>query len=218
MTALLFDLDGTMLDTDPIHIAVFAEMLAPEGLEVDHAFYMENVHGRLNEDIFAEFLPDHPDPGGLSRAKEAAFRDRLPRPFPETPGLTALLDEAGARGWGVGVVTNAPRANAEAMLAAIGHRERVEALVIGEECTAGKPDPAPYRAAMEALAVAPADAIVFEDSPAGVRSGAAAGARVVGVRSSLNDATLRDAGAHETIEDFTDEALGPILARHRGTG
>jgi len=214
--ALLFDLDGTMLNTDPIHIAVFAEMMKPKGLIVDDAFYLAHVHGRLNTDIFAEFLPEEPDPQALSDAKEAEFRRRLPRPFPAMPGLEALLTHADQKGLKMAVVTNANRLNAEAMLHAIGQRARFNVLVIGEECTRGKPHPDPYAIAMARLGVDPAAAIAFEDSPSGIRSARAAGATVVGIRSSSDHDSLCAAGAHVTLSDFTDPALAPLIGRPEG--
>ncbi len=214
--ALLFDLDGTMLHTDPIHVRVFAEMLAPFGLVVDEDFYMARIHGRLNAEIFAELMPGATDLAALADEKEAEFRRRLPRPFPPMPGLPALLDLAQKHGHGLAVVTNANRLNAEAMLGAIGQRHRFEVVISGEECARGKPAPDPYLAGMAALGAAPQDSIAFEDSPAGVRSAHDAGAFVVGVRSSKSDADLRAAGAHLTIQDFTDPALGPVLQRLAG--
>ena len=214
--ALLFDLDGTIMDTDPIHRAVFADLLGPRGFTVDEAFYKAHVHGRLNIDLFAEILPDEPDPQGLSDAKEAEFRRRLPRPYPETPGFTALLDRAEAAGWGLAVVTNAMRANADAMLGAVGARARFATVIIGEECRRAKPHPDPYLAAMAALDVAPDRAIAFEDSPSGLAAARASGAYTVGIRSSLDDAALRAAGAHASITDFNDPALPQILQRLTG--
>ena len=214
--ALLFDLDGTMLNTDPIHMAVFAEMMVPYGLDISEDFYMTNVHGRLNVDFLAEFLPDHPNPQGLSDEKEAEFRRRLPKPYPAMPGVSALIDKAVEANWKRAIVTNAMRLNAEAMLSAIGARERFDTIIIGEECAHGKPHPEPYLAAMAALNVAPERAIAFEDSPAGVRSAAASGAYTIGIRSALDDATLRAAGAQLTISDFTDPALSPVLSRLSG--
>jgi len=216
MPALLFDLDGTMLHSDPIHEAVFEELWASRGLPTPKGFYLEQVHGRLNIDIFAEHLPDEPDPQALSEWKEAQFRDRLPTPYPATPGLADLLDRARDRGWHVAVVTNAMRLNAEAMLGAIGLREHFEVIVIGEECAQGKPHPLPYRIAMDALGQTPEHCIAFEDSPSGMRAAAASGAYAVGIRSGLDDSTLRAAGADVTIEDFTDPALPEILARLEG--
>lgn len=214
--ALLFDLDGTMLMTDPIHMGVFADLLGPRGFIVDDAFYMKHIHGRLNVDFFAEFLPDEPDPEGLSDLKEYEFRRRLPRPYPAMPGVLAVLQDAQDRGSALGVVTNAKRENAEAMLAAIGARHYFDVIVSGEECQNGKPDPAPYREALRLLDIPAHRALAFEDSPAGVRSAAAAGILTIGIRSSLDEAALRASGADMTIQDFTDPALGPILQRLTG--
>ncbi len=216
MPALLFDLDGTMLNSDPIHEAVFTELWTARGLPVPEGFYMEQVHGRLNVDVFADYLPDEPDPQGLSEWKEAQFRDRLPKPYPATPGLESFLDHAQAQGWQLAVVTNAMRLNAEAMLGAIGLRDRFEVIVIGEECAHGKPHPLPYLTAMELLGETPETCIAFEDSPSGMRAAAASGAYSIGVRSALSDAELRAVGAKMTIEDFTDPALPGILARIEG--
>ncbi|MBP0482875.1 HAD family hydrolase [Sagittula salina] len=214
--ALLFDLDGTMLDTDRLHREVFADMLAPAGHDVTEEFYLRHIHGRLNADIFADLLPGAGDPGRLSEEKEAAFRTRLPKPYPGMPGVDRLVARAASEGWGLAVVTNAPRLNAEAMLEAIGLRAAFDVLVIGEECARGKPDPLPYLTAMERLGVDPARAVAFEDSPSGMRAAAASGALPVGIRSSLSDADLRSHGAALTLQDFNDMALEDILRRITG--
>lgn len=214
--ALLFDLDGTLLHSDPIHIQVFAELLAGRGVRVDEAFYNRHVLGRMNTAVFAEFLPDEPDPHGLSDHKEALFRARLPRPFPAMPGIGALLDRAEAEGIALAVVTNANPLNAEAMLAAIGLRSRFAHVVSGETCARGKPHPDPYLEGLRRTGASAARALAFEDSPAGIRAAVAAGIRVIGLRSSLPDAALRAAGAMATIQDFTDPALGPILTELQG--
>ncbi|PSL17177.1 HAD family hydrolase [Shimia abyssi] len=214
--ALLFDLDGTVIHSDPIHILVFADLLAAHGHIVDEAFYAANILGRSNANIFGTLAPDHPDPQAFADQKEAEFRRRLPRPYPSMPGLGALMALARAQGWKTAAVTNAPRANAIAMLDAIELSDQFDTLVIGDECINGKPHPEPYLTAMTRLEVAPEHCIAFEDSPPGVTSAAAAGAYVIGIRSSLSDAPLRAAGAHETITDFTDPILTGILKTKTG--
>lgn len=216
MPALLFDLDGTMLNSDPIHMQVYKELWSARGMELDEAFYMANVHGRLNVEVYADFLPDEPDPQGLSEWKEAQFRDRLPRPYPPMPGVGTLVARAVAEDWPRAIVTNAMRLNAEAMLGAIGLRDAFDVIVIGEECPRGKPDPYPYQEAMRQLGVTPNQAIAFEDSPSGARAARGSGAYTVGIRSGLGDHALRQAGAHVTMQDFTDPALPDILARFTG--
>jgi HAD superfamily hydrolase (TIGR01509 family) len=212
--ALLFDLDGTLIDTDHLHFAVFRDLLAAAGQQIDKQYYLDHMHGQMNAAIFSRLMPDA-DPDEMSDRKEAAFRDLLAGSVPPMPGTEALLGFARARGWGLAVVTNAPRANAAAMLAAIGLSDAFDTLVIGEECSAGKPHPEPYATAMSRLDVAPGDCIAFEDSPSGIRSARAAGALTLGMRSSLDDAALRAAGAHASIADFNDPALTPLLARLR---
>jgi HAD superfamily hydrolase (TIGR01509 family) len=214
--ALLLDLDGTMLDTDRLHFAVFAEIMAPFGVTMDEAYYRAHIHGRRNVDYFAEAIPDHPDPQRLSDEKEAAFRRILPRPYPAMPGVAAMLDRAEAEGWGLAVVTNAPPENAEAMLGAIGLRDRFEIVIHGESCPEGKPHPAPYLAALDRLGVTAREALAFEDSPSGLAAAVAARIPTVGVTSTLAGADLLALGATAAIADFTDPALVPLLDRLNG--
>ncbi len=210
--ALLFDLDGTLLLSDPHHVAVFRDLFAERGRVIDEAFYLRHIHGHQNADIFARHFPDE-DAQALSEEKEARFRARLGQSADPMPGLLALLDRAEAAGWPMAVVTNAPRLNARAMLAALGLTSRLTTLIIGDECVRGKPDPAPYLAAMQRLDVPPQHCIAFEDSPSGLRAAQRAGAFTVGIRSSLPDARLREAGARMSIADFADPALDALLSQ-----
>ena len=213
--ALLFDLDGTLIDSDPLHIEVFRDMFAARGIVVDATFYAAEIHGRQNAEIFAKHCPDE-DPNALHVAKEAAFRAILGTTATPTPGAVKVIALAEALGWSMAVVTNAPRENANAMLGAIGLAEQLKTVVIGEECARGKPDPAPYLHALELLGATPWNSLAFEDIAPGVAAATGAGIRTVGLRSSLNDGELRTAGATLTISDFNDTALGPELARFEG--
>lgn len=210
--AFLFDLDGTLIETDDLHAQVFAEIGARHGVEIDRARYDREIHGRLNEDIFGDLFPSE-DPHAMADEKEARFRERLGGEAEPMPGLHRLLDWAAARDLPMAIVTNAPRANADAMLSAIGLTGRFGLMITGGDLPRGKPDPLPYRTAAERLGVEPGGAVVFEDSPSGIRSGAGSGAVVVGIRSSLDDPTLRDAGAHFSIADFNDPVLWAHLER-----
>jgi beta-phosphoglucomutase len=212
--ALLFDLDGTLIFSDPLHRAVFAEVLAPWGVDLTEAVYARHVHGRLNADIFADLAPGG-DPVALGDAKEAEFRRRLGGQADPLPGAPAFLDWAAAAGIPCAVVTNAPRANAAAMLAAIGLADRFPVVIAEGDAAAAKPDPAPYLLAAARLGVAPGACVVFEDSPAGIRAGLAAGARVVGLATSLPAAQLSALGAWLAITDYTDERLAGIIGPPR---
>jgi HAD superfamily hydrolase (TIGR01509 family) len=213
--AFLFDLDGTLIFSDPLHRAVFAEVLAPWGVDLTEAAYARYIHGRLNADIFADLAPGG-DPVALGEAKEAEFRRRLGGSAPPLAGLPAFLDAAQAAGIAIAVVTNAPRANAEAMLTAIGQRARFDVVIAEGDARAAKPDPAPYLLAAARLRVDPDACIVFEDSPAGIRAGLAAGARVVGLATSLPPADLLALGASLAVADYTDERLAALTGHRTG--
>lgn len=213
--ALLFDLDGTLIDSDPLHAQIFVRLFAERGLEIDEAFYLANMHGRHNTEIFQEHLPDE-DPYAMHLLKEAAFRDSLDASVPPMPGAVDLIARARAAGWAVAVVTNAPRLNADASLAAIGLDQAFDIVIVGEECTKGKPDPAPYLTALETLNVSAGHAIAFEDSPSGIASARAAKLYTVGIRSSLTRTQLSNAGAHASLQNFNDPAIGPIVDRLEG--
>ena len=210
---LLFDLDGTLVDTDPLHIGAFSTLLAERGRTLSLHDYRAHVMGASDDAIGAFLFPDvAPEQHApLMERKETLVRAALDSLAP-TPGLLALLDWAAARDVPCGVVTNAPRLNAQAMLAAIGLGDRFPVIVIGQELPRAKPDPLPYLTGLQRLGGEAARAIAFEDSLSGVRAASGAGIFTFGLRGALDDAALRAAGAHATIADFTDAALHDKLA------
>jgi HAD superfamily hydrolase (TIGR01509 family) len=194
--ALLFDLDGTLCDTDPLHHHTWRELLAPHGIVVEDDLYRRKFSGRLNPDIVAELLPrlDRAANLDLCERKESLFRAMTPHLDP-LPGVVALIASARAAGIAVALVTNAPRINADHMLKALGLVDVWDAVVVAEEVGIGKPDPAPYRAALRRLDVAAGAAVAFEDSVSGVRAAAGAGVLTIGLTTSHSAAELMAAGA-----------------------
>ncbi len=210
--ALLFDLDGTLVDTDHLHHAAFEAILADFGRALSFDDYRERIMGKPNVEIMAWLLPDAPGRHAeIADRKEAAYRAMLAARIEPVAGAAALLDWAEANGAGRAVVTNAPRLNAEAVLAAAGLADRFDTLVIAEECARPKPDPLPYREAMRRLGVTPSRAVAFEDSRSGLRAARGAGVHVFGLSTALPAAELLQAGAHQVIPDFTDPALRAAL-------
>ncbi|WP_237212950.1 HAD family hydrolase [Falsiroseomonas oryziterrae] len=213
---LLFDLDGTMLDTDHLHLRAWNEVL--HGPALDEAFYRTRIMGLPNAQITRLLLPDggEADRQALADAKETRFRSLLGGSATPLPGLALLLDAAEAAGIGLAVVTNAPRANAEAMLRGLGWASRFPVLVIGEELPRPKPDPLPYIVALEQLGGSAAAAIAFEDSRSGMRAAAGCGAFTVGIATTLGADELRAAGAALVVRDYTDPLLGNELRARAG--
>jgi beta-phosphoglucomutase len=214
LEALLFDLDGTLVHTDPLHFVAWRAMLAAHGIAIDEAGYARDVSGRHNPEIVADLLPHLSEAEGrrFASEKEARFRQVAEAALRPLPGVREVLARARAAGLATAVVTNAPRENAEFMLRALGLGDAFDALGIGEEAAAAKPDPAPYVEMLERLGVAPRAALAFEDSPSGIASARGAGLAVVGLTTTQSAATLRAHGAFLTAPDFRDVALrsGPL--------
>ncbi len=211
---LLFDLDGTLTDTDALHYQAYRILLEPYGRAVSPETYKSRIMGAANEAIMAWLFPDEPVARhrDLAEEKERLFRSLAGRMQP-VAGLIDLLAWAESREVKTAVVTNAPRANAEMMLAALGLGSRFPVLVIGDELARGKPDPLPYLTALERLGATADAALAFEDSRSGVQAASAAGVETVGVRTGLDADALEASGATATIADFADPWLLAKLAR-----
>ena len=121
------------------------------------------------------------------------------------------MEEVRRRGLALALVTNAPWENVEAVLLALELREFFDEVVLSDEVGNVKPDPAPYRAALERLGVAPAEALAFEDSTSGIASAVGAGIPTVGIASTQAPETLEEAGVFMVAEDFADPELDKLL-------
>jgi HAD superfamily hydrolase (TIGR01509 family) len=212
--ALLFDLDGTLAETDSLHLPTWVNVLRPYGIEIDEEFYRERISGRSNSKIVEDLLPDLSAKEGrdLADAKEASFRERADELEP-LPGLLDFMREAKDRGLSLALVTNAPEENVEAMLLALELREFFDEVVLSDEVGPVKPDPAPYRAALNRLGVAPEEALAFEDSTSGIASSVGVGIPTVGIASTQAPETLEDAGAFMVAADFADPELRRLVDR-----
>ncbi|MBT9313939.1 HAD family hydrolase [Leptothoe spongobia] len=209
LKAVVFDLDGTLAHTDPIHFQVWQTLLAPHGHSVDQVFYDRFISGRLNPDIVRDLLPQFSVDEGIafSADKEAEFRALAANQLQRMPGLTDFLHHIEHQGYAIALVTNAPRPNTEFMLKTLALSNIFEPVIIADDLPRGKPDPLPYQTALDQLELQPSEALVFEDSPTGVKAAVAAGIPTIGVTSTHSDATLCDFGALFTIPDFTDSRL-----------
>lgn len=219
LLVLLFDLDGTLLDTDHLHLGAYGALLAELGRSITREEYRSRIMGAANDTIMAYLFPQHPpdEHAAFIERKEALVRASM-RDLSPTAGLLDLLAWAAQRDVPCGVVTNAPRPNAEQMLAAIGLAERFPVLVIGDELAKGKPDPLPYLTGLQRLGGNAARAVAFEDSLSGIRAASAAGIFTFGLRTALDDAALVAAGAAAVISDFTDPAVRMRLERMLADG
>jgi HAD superfamily hydrolase (TIGR01509 family) len=217
LKALIFDMDGTLVHSDPVHLEAFAAVLKDEGVAIDDEIYRSKIIGRTNEAIFASLLPHLPVDRHEAYAdeKEATFR-RMATQLKPLEGLLDLLDWAEGSGIKIALVTNAPRLNADHMLEVLGLAGRFKVEITIEEVERGKPDPLPYLTAIERLGISAGEAIAFEDSPSGMRAAKAAGLFSFGVLTGLTADEMREVGADGAIMTFRDPALWEILEHRTG--
>ncbi len=203
--ALLLDLDGTLVDSEPLHRESYRAFFEARGWDApDLALFT----GRRAEDVFAA----NPGPwtghdyDALAAEVTALVADSGP-PLP-LPGATDLIAAAHRLGVPVAVVTSAgPAWTTRAIEGPLGATERIDLVVTSADVVDGKPDPTGYRLACERLGVDPASALAAEDSPAGVRAAVAAGVgEVIGVSTTHPEAELSEAGAAQVLPDLTSLA------------
>ncbi|RDI95272.1 HAD family hydrolase [Meiothermus sp. QL-1] len=216
LRALFFDLDGTLADTDRLHEQAWLEGLARYGIQADHHYYQTQISGGQNPEIVRRVLPwlSEAERAAFIAQKEARFR-ALAKGITPLPGLQRLWRWAEARGLRRALVSNAPRENAAHLLEQL--ELSFDCVVLSEELPAGKPDPLPYRTALERLGLGPEAVLAFEDSPSGVRSAVGAGIRTVALTTGHRPEALEQAGAFLCIADFTDERLWDWLQSYGPT-
>jgi beta-phosphoglucomutase-like phosphatase (HAD superfamily) len=210
--ALLFDLDGTLADTDPVHLQAWIDCLRPYDVKIDRDYYRSRISGRLSSAVAHDLLPglNDEDVKAIVQLKQSRFCE-LGDSLTRLNGLDKLLAWSKRNSLSLGLVTNATRPHASFMLSKLGLEGFFDAEVMGEEVPAGKPDPAPYRMALSNLKILPQQALAFEDSTSGIRAAVAAGVKTVGVASSQTPDRLLGAGAFLVIDDFRDPQLWKLL-------
>lgn len=186
MKAVLWDLDGTLVNSEEYHWQSWRDALAPEGLSITYEQFLASF-GMKNDPIMRIWLGAGYTPERSVRiadAKEADYR-RLAQLHGLTPlpGAREWVTRLKADGWRQAVATSAPRANADVMLNALHLTSVFDALVVAEDVSHGKPDPEPFLVAAARVGVPPDRAIVVEDAAAGIEGARRAGMKSVGVNA-----------------------------------
>jgi HAD superfamily hydrolase (TIGR01509 family) len=209
--ALLFDLDGVIVDSNPVHVQVWRDYLSRYSVDPGDSL-PARMYGRRNDEIVRDLFGSHLTDGEVfwhGAAKEALYREAMGGQLASrlVPGVVAFIESQ--RGRAMAVATNAEPANAEFVLTETGLRNHFAAVVDGHQVERPKPAPDIYLRAAQLLGRPPRNCIVFEDSSAGVEAARAAGARVV----ALTTTETRFPAADLCIEDFLSRELRPWLDR-----
>ncbi|MGW7004411.1 HAD-IA family hydrolase [Streptomyces sp. NPDC054933] len=183
--ALLFDMDGTLVSSLESVVRCWTRWAQEYGITAER-FARVQLHGRPAAEIIAELLPAERIQQALARIEELEVQDVAASGLIVLPGTLALLRSLPAERWAV--VTSATRRLAEARLAAAGIAPGL--LVSAGDIRRGKPDPEPFLLAAEKLGYRPGRCTVFEDAPAGVQAGRAAGMRTVALTTTHDRSEL----------------------------
>ncbi|MEV5875906.1 HAD family hydrolase [Streptomyces sp. NPDC052101] len=177
--ALLFDNDGTLVSSLDSVERCWTCWAGEYGITAEE-FGRVELHGRPAAEIVADLLPAHLVPEAVARVEQLEVADVPEGGVRLLPGTRDLLDSLPADRWAV--VTSATRRLAEARLDAVGILPKT--LIAADDITRGKPDPEPYLLAARHLGVDPAHCVVFEDAPAGLQAGRAAGMTTVALATT----------------------------------
>lgn len=182
--AVLWDLDGTIVDSGELHWLAFQETMAAEGVALTYAEFA-SFFGWKNDRILRRLLGEDAAADHITRLgdlKEVRFRAlAATHGVQALPGVIDWITRLREEGWKQSIASSAPRENIRAMLGALGLLDAFDAIVASEDVGAGKPDPEVFLTAAARVGATPATSIVVEDAAAGVEGARRAGMRVIGV-------------------------------------
>ena len=199
--AVIFDMDGLLLDSEAVMRRCFDEVAAAQGWRAPPGVFesLIGLNRAMSLDVLARHLPPGIGATQFDDAMHAAYDAAVRRGVPRKPGALALVEHLAACCIPRAVATSSALHRARHKLDGAGLLALLDAIASGDEVARGKPAPDVFLLAAERLQVRPVDCVVFEDSPTGVRAALAAGMRVVQVPDL--------AGVEPGIEDH-----GVILA------
>ena len=198
--ALLFDLDGVLINSTPAVSRVWRRWAVEHGFDPDEV--LARAHGRPSLATIREYLPNA-DHLAENRQVERREMEDLEGVAP-LPGALDLLLSLPRERWTI--VTSCTRPLAEVRIRAAG-LPLPKHLITATDINHGKPHPEPYLKAAETLGYPAAGCVIFEDVPAGIRSGKAAGGKVIAFTTRLKEHVLRDAGADWVLNSCADIRL-----------
>jgi len=208
--AVIFDMDGVLLDSYNAHFQSWKQVAADESMEVDEETFARTF-GKTSRDVIRDIWNANGDEGDLTddrlqhidERKEQAYREIVVSEFPGMPGAVALIDGLHAMGFALAVGTSGPAENVDLVLDQLDRRSAFQATVNGREVTRGKPDPEVFLTAAQKLGIPPHRCAVIEDAPLGVESAKRAGMVAIGLISTGRTADeLREAGPHRLVQSL----------------
>lgn len=211
--AVLWDLDGTLVDSGAYHWHAWESVMSEEGVHITELDF-KATFGQRNDTILGAWLGPDADPERVQRvgeAKEARYRALLVEGgITPLPGAAEWVASLHAAGWRQAIASSAPKLNVETVSGALAFTDLIEAVVGAEDVTAGKPDPEVFLTAAARLDVPPKRCVVVEDAEAGIEAARRAGMRTIGVGSgAVQAADLVIPSLADLSKDAFDRLVAP---------
>ncbi|MDN4587023.1 HAD family phosphatase [Xenophilus aerolatus] len=212
--ALIFDMDGTMIDSMPWHAKSWVAFARQHGIDMDVSEILARTTGRTGvecmREVFGRPLTDA-ECVKLVHQKEVLYRDLFGAQFTEVAGFTAFAKRAAAMGLKIAVGTAGDRHNIEFAMSRLAMDPLPLAIVGGDEGFSGKPTPAIFLEAARRIGVAPERCIVFEDAPFGIEAARRGGMRAVAVCSTHTPEELAGPHVMAAVRDYNELAQSNFL-------
>jgi len=202
--AVVFDMDGVLIDSHPTHRAAWREFLNSVGIDAGDRELEFILEGRTRNEILRHFLGDLPEQAlqAHGKRKDEIFRS-LEHDIQPLAGVLEFLSQLEMARIVGAVATSASEIRTFATLERMGLGGYFEAVITAADVTAGKPHPMVYHLACERMKVAADEAVAFDDACAGIQAARSAGMRCIGVASNGSRVKLLEAGAETIIPDFS---------------
>lgn len=212
--AVVFDMDGVLIDSHPAHRAAWKSFLQAMGQDVSEAELAFILDGRTRSDILRHYFGDLPDEQlqEYGRRKDEIFRGIEHRIEP-VRGVLDFVEDLKQRGIVMAVATSASEIRTFSTIERLGLGGCFEAVITASDVSAGKPNPMVYRLACERMGLPACEALAFDDATAGIEAARTAGMRCIGVASNGVRLKLIEAGAERVIADFGGLGIDSVTAR-----
>jgi beta-phosphoglucomutase len=214
--AVVFDFDGVLADSEPLHLRVYQQLLEPQGIHLGQATYRERYLGYDDEGVFRQIAVDYKLLLGdeeiemLIAEKARRFEALVSDGNVLYPGAAACVRRLGAS-WPLGIASGALRAEIELMLRRAGLLDVFRFIVSAGETDRTKPAPDPYLRAAELLGIAPGACVAIEDSHWGLQSARAAGMRTIAITHTYPRESLTEADAVvDSLDEITVERINNL--------
>ncbi len=213
LKAVLFDLDGTLLDNNDVHLKAWKQYLKENGKEISDEDYKKNISGRTNKDavehIYDKKMSEE-EAAGYYLKKEEIYRKMFAPQIAPISGLPEFLQELADNNIAMAIATSGIQVNIDFMFEHVPIKQYFKKVINSTHVTKGKPDPAIFLKTAEELGVAPESCIVFEDSPSGVKAAKSAKMKVAALTTSHTKDELKEADI--VIKDYTEINLEKLLS------